>query len=172
MKHLSHSLPSNSPLTPLSLLLFLILLTSCGNKHVIDEEHTFDRNVWNRFSPERFEFNIQNIEDYYHIDVTVAIDTTVYRYHEFPCAITLVTPGGEERSFRTSIALNDKGRWRGEMQDDYRVVTGRVRSYFSFNSKGVQHMDILQNTSQYNLEGIHSIGLNIYKGKIDYSNFD
>ena len=33
-------------------------------------------------------------------------------------------------------------------------------------------MGIQQNTSQYDLEGIHSIGLNIYKGKIDYDSFD
>lgn len=168
MKHLSHPLPFHSPFTSLSLLLFLIILTSCGNKHVIDEEHTFDRNVWNRFSPERFEFNIQNIDDYYHIDVTVAVDTTIYRYHEFPCAITLVTPGGEERSFRTSIALNDKGRWRGEMQDGYRVASGRIRSYFSFNAKGFHHLEVNQATSQYDLEGIHAITLSVTKAKVDY----
>ncbi len=150
----------------------LLLLTACSDEDVIDEEHTFALNVWNRFTPEQFEFNIQNLEDYYHIDVTVAIDTAVYRYKQFPCALTIVTPNGEERSFRTAIALKEKERWRGEMQDGYRVVTGRVRSYFSFNHKGVHHMGILQNTSQYDLEGIHSIGLNIYKGKIDYDSFD
>ena len=156
----------------LFVILTFLLLSSCGSKSVLDEEHIFDRNVWNRFTPEQFEFNIQNIEDYYHIDVTVAVDTALYRYKQFPCALTLITPGGEERSFRTAIALKEKERWRGEMKDGYRVVTGRVRSYFSFNSKGVQHLSILQNTSQYDLEGIHSVGINIYKGKIDYSSFD
>ena len=139
---------------------------------MIDEEHTFGNNIWNRFTPERFDFTLQNIDDYYHIDVTVAVDTSIYRYTEFPCAITLVAPGGESRRFRTDIALKEKDRWRGEMKDGYRVVTSRVRSYFSFNSKGEQHIELLQNTSQYNLEGIHSIGLNIYKGKIDYDSFD
>ena len=51
-------------------LLGLLLLVSCGRKTVINEEHTFDGNIWNRFTPEEFKLSVDNIENYYHIDLT------------------------------------------------------------------------------------------------------
>ena len=153
----------------LSLLCFLLLLlTSCHSKTVTDEEHTFDRNLWNRFTPETFDITVNNIENYYNIDLTAAVDTTVFRYGELPVMLLLKAPGGEERQFYGTVLLKDKGRWRGEMQDGYRVASGRIRSYFSFNAKGFHHLEVNQATSQYDLEGIHAITLSVTKAKVDY----
>lgn len=149
-----------------------LIIVSCSHNTVLDEGREFYRNVWNRFTPEAFTVNIGNAENYYNIDVTVAVDTLHYRYREVPLAITLTSPDGEQRRFTTAVQLQDKGRWRGEMQDGYRVATARVRSYFSFNRKGEHRMEVGQLTSQYDLEGIHGIHVCIEKAKIDYSHLD
>lgn len=148
------------------------LLCSCNNKKIIDEKHTFDRNIWNRFTMEEFSFNVPNIDDYYNIDIMVAVDTLRYRYDMVPLAVNLISPDGERRRILTSVALKEKDRWRGEMQDGYRTAQGRTRSYFSFNKKGEYHMEVGQQTSQYDLEGIHSVAVKIEKAKLDYSNLD
>ena len=153
-------------------LLGVCLFCSCGNKKILDESHTFDRNIWNRFTMEEFSFNVPNIDNYYNIDITVAVDTIRYRYDMVPIAVNLISPDGEKRRILTSVALKEKGRWRGEMQDGYRTAQGRVRSYFSFNHKGQHRMEVGQQTSQYDLEGIYSVAVHIEKAKLDYSNLD
>ena len=146
----------------------LLLFAACGGKTIADEQHTFDGNRWNRFTPEQFDFNVGNIENYYNIDITAAVDTSRYRYSALPVMLILKAPGGEERQFYGAVVLKDKGRWRGEMTDGYRTATGRIRSYFSFNAKGTHHLDVSQATSQYDLEGVHSITLTVTKAKVDY----
>ena len=128
--------------------------------------------MWNRFTPEAFTVGIDNAENFYHLDITVAVDTLRYRYKEVPLAITLASPAGEQRRFTTTVQLKENGRWRGEMKDGYRTATARVRSYFSFNRDGKHQMEVGQQTSQYDLEGIHSIRVHIEKAEIDYSHLD
>lgn len=150
------------------LLVALMALTSCSGNTVYNDEHIFDGNTWNRFTPEVYAINISNIDNYYNIDFSVAVDTTTYRYDEVPVLIELKSPGGEQRQFYGHVVLREKGRWRGEMKDGYRQVNGRIRNYFSFNAKGEHQMEVRHTTSQYDLEGIHSLTVTLTKAKIDY----
>lgn len=153
----------------------LLLLGACSGNTIADEEHLLDGDRWNRFTPEHFDIAVGNIENYYNIDLTAAIDTTRFRYGELPVMLILRSPGGEERQFYGAVVFKGKSsegdqayRWRGEMKDGYRVATGRIRSYFSFNHKGAHTLDVSQATSQYDLEGVHSIALTVTKAKVDY----
>lgn len=144
-----------------------LLFAACGNKTLYDEERTFSNNVWNTFTPETYNIDVSNIEDYYNIDITVAVDTARYRYNNLPLTVNLYSPNNERRMFYANVALTENDRPKGEMIDGYRVVTGRIRSYFSFNSRGEHRMEIGQATSQYDLEGIHSIRLAIEKAPME-----
>ena len=146
----------------------MLLMVSCGDKNIVDERHTFDGDRWNRFSPEQFNFSVGNIENYYNIDITAAVDTALYRYSELPLMLILEAPGGEERQFYGTVLFKDNDRWRGQIKDGYRTASGRIRSYFSFNNKGTHHLRVSQATSQYDLEGIHSVTLNVTRAKVDY----
>ena len=150
------------------IVLGVLLFASCGGKNILDEDREFNRDIWNRFTPESFEFQVNNTNDYYNIDLTVAIDTAIYRYRQFPVYLELKSPDGESRRFNGQVDFMERGSWRGEEQGPYRVITGRMRSYMSFNSKGHHTLEVGQTTSQYDLEGIHSIKANIYKVKLDY----
>lgn len=151
----------------------VLLLCSC-NKPLLDDERTFANDVWNRFTPEVFEVNVDNIEDYYNIDVTAVIDTAIYRYLTVPLLFNLYSPNGEQRSFYAEVPFTENGRWRGEMlpgekkAGTLRTASRRIRAFFSFNRKGTHRMEINQTTSQYDLEGIHSIHVTISKAPLDY----
>ncbi len=154
--------------TNILLTLAVLLCMGCGSKNIIDEERIFANDVWNRFTPEVFEVSVNNTDDYYNIDVTVAADTTVFRYSLLPITVNIYSPSGEHRMFYASVPLKENGRWKGEIVGDRRQVTSRIRTLFSFNAKGDHRIEIGQATSQYNLEGIGSLRLTVENTKIDY----
>ena len=144
-----------------------LTLASC-NKNILDEEREFGGDTWNRFTPEVFETQVNNVEAYYNIDLTVSIDTTVFRYTSLPLTVNIYSPNGEHRMFYSEVPLKENGRWKGETDDGRRKASTHIRTFFSFNGKGEHRIEIGQATSQYDLEGIHSIELEIYKIKLDY----
>ena len=152
----------------LPIILGILLLAACGNKTVINDERTFSGDIWNRFTPEVFEVNLSNVDDYFNIDIAVSIDTARFRYQSLPLTVNLYSPAGEHRFFYAEMPLKENGRWKGEMKDGYRVVERRVRPFFSFNGTGVHRIEIGQATSQYDLEGAHSVRLYIENTKVDY----
>lgn len=152
----------------LLLLSFLsFTFASCG-KHILNEEREFSEDIWNRFTPEVFETHVGNIDAYYNIDLTVSIDTAIFRYTSLPLTVNIYSPNGEHRMFYSEVPLKENGRWKGEIDDGRRKASTHVRTFFSFNGKGEHRIEIGQATSQYDLEGIHSIELDIYKIKLDY----
>ena len=152
----------------LPLLLAMLTLAACGKKALVDDERTFGGDRWNRVTPEVFEVDVQNIEDFYNIDLTVSVDTQTYRYESVPVTVNLYSPNSERRMFYAEVPLKLNGRWRGEVVDGRRVASNHIRTFFSFNSKGKHRLEVGQATSQYDLEGIHSLGVNIYKVELDY----
>lgn len=153
------------------LLTAAALFAGCNNKVVIDDERTFANDVWNRFTPEVFDIDIDNTDNYYNIDFSVSIDTAHFRYSSMPFTVNIYSPTGERRMFYTTIYFKDKGRWNGEpAADGYYVFSNRIRSYFSFNSRGTNKIEVAQATSQYDLEGVHSLGVYIEKTSVDYDN--
>ena len=149
-------------------VLGVLLFISCGKKNIIDEERTFKGGVWNHFSPELFDVNVSNTEDYYNIDMTATVDTSIFRYQILPLTVNIYSPNGERRMFYASIPTKENGRWKGEMKDGKREITARVRTFFSFNCTGAHRMEIAQATSQYDLEGLASFRLTIENTDIDY----
>lgn len=147
----------------------MLFFAACSPKNIIDEERTFAGEVWNRVTPEVFEVDVTNTEDYYNIDMTATVDTALFRYNTLPLTVNIYSPGGERRTFLTAILLKENGRWKGEAKEGKREVTTRIRTFFSFNSKGTHRMEIGQATSQYNLEGIAALRLTVENTKIDYS---
>ncbi len=152
----------------LPILLVLTLFASCGKKALVDDERTFGGDRWNRFTPEVFNVDVTNTDNYYDIDLVVSIDTAVYRYATVPVTVNIYSPNSERRMFYAEVPLKQNGRWRGEVSDGLRMASHHIRTYFSFNSRGTHRIEVGQATSQYDLEGIHSIRLNIYQVELDY----
>jgi len=186
LSSLSHSLPQTS-LHPLFVFLF-ILLASCGGSGSngpaasnsgtadgrtvpageLDEERTFPNNVWNSQTPEIFEIDIKDSNAFYTITYTVAIDTAVYRYQTIPFYTDIYTPDNAHRHLTPEFPIKQYGRWKGEMEDGYRVVTKQLYEYFPFSKTGIQRIEVRQATSQFDLEGIHSFKISIKKADLDF----
>ena len=157
-----------------SLLVFSFYLStfffsSCGDKSdiLIDEQRTFPNDVWNRVTPEVFEIDVENENDYFNIDLTVTIDTALYRYADFPFNLDIYTSDGTHRHLTPQLSVKANDRWKGEPDGAYRTVTKRVQNYFYFNTPGKQRLEVQQATSQYNLEGIHAFAIHIEKAEMD-----
>lgn len=148
-------------------LLFAVL-TSCGGRSIVNEEREFGGDIWNCFTPEVFEAAVSNTGNYYNLDLTVSVDTAVFRYESLPLTVNIYSPNGEHRMFYSEVPLKENGRWKGEAERGLRTVGTHMRTFFSFNGKGTHRIEIGQATSQYDLEGIHSIKLDVYKVKLDY----
>ena len=140
---------------------------------LIDETREFDRAVWQRFTPESFDVKVENPDDYYRIDIEVVVDSALMRNEQLPLTVNMYSPDGERRMFYAYINLVEHGRWKGEMQKGrtkkgLRVMRQTIRPFFTFHDKGVYRMDIGQATSQYELEGLYSLRLDIERTEIDY----
>lgn len=159
-------------------LLATILLFSCGGENVlVDETRTLDNAVWQRFSPESFDINVNNPDNYYRIDFEVVVDSALMRNDQLPLTVNLYSPDGERRMFYTYINLKEHGRWKGQSlegrdKEGLRVIRQNIRPFFTFNNKGTYRMEIGQATSQYDLEGFHSFRLSIERTDIDYKALD
>ncbi|MBP3763295.1 MAG: hypothetical protein J6I49_05365 [Bacteroidales bacterium] len=144
-------------------------LTACGNTKLVDEERTFASDIWNRFTPEVFELKVTDADMYFNVDFTVEVDTVLYRYDDFPMIIDIYDTDGTHRHLTPVLKVRENGRWKGEQRDRYRRVEARLFNYFAFNAPGDYRYEVKQGTSQYDLEGIHSLRLAITEAKLDYS---
>ena len=155
----------------LFLLLFASLAISCGGKKtLLDEERTFPNTVWNRFTPQVYTVDVQQPDTYYNIDLEVVVDTARMRGTQLPLTVNLYSPDNERRMFYSGIEFIQNGRWKGEAADNpgQRVLHQTIRSFFSFNRKGEHRLEIGQATSQYDLDGVHSLKVTISKAELDY----
>lgn len=156
------------------MLAAMALMVACGSKTtLVDQTSTFANNTWQRFSPEVYEFEVDNIDNFYSIDFEMVVDSAKMRNTQLPLTVNLFSPGGERRMFYAYMNLVENGRWKGQMQPGrqkvgMRLMTQNVRPFFSFNSKGTYRMEIGQATSQYDLDGVESFRLLISRAEIDY----
>ena len=160
-----HSLKKHSPL--LSLLLASFLFASCGTRVVLDEERTFS-STWHRFTPQEFEVDIPDADLYFHVDYTVTVDTSIYRYDRLPLVVDIHSADGTHRHLTPVVMLKENGRWKGQQDGPNRVVSARVHNYFTFNQKGVYSYQVKQGTSQYDLEGVRAFHVRIEEAQLDY----
>lgn len=153
----------------LPIFLLLLLLTSCKNSLVYEDQRTFDNADWQFFAPEKFEVPIRNIDDCYNIYAAVAIDTNQMKMSTLPLFVDLYSENGERRSFNSYIRLkNEKGQWAGKFEDGQLLCENRIREYFFFNTTGTHTLEISQYTHKYSLPGIHSLTLKVEKAKLEY----
>lgn len=150
-------------------ILACLLFASCGKFHY-SHDISINSGVWNNFEPRVFEFDWNKPDLCVDLALSVAFDTSRFRDNMLPVGVTMKSPEGELRHFTTNILLRDRdGVLHGEANADGHIVcTEVVRPHIFFNSKGTHRIEVTQNTSKYDLPGIHTVGIRIDKANLDY----
>lgn len=122
-----------------------------------------------RFEPEEFIVNVPSEEDYYNIEMTICLDTNIFKGKEFPLVVNMISSEGEQRMFDAHIPLFNfkEGSRIGTFEDTFQTSSNIVRKYLSFNRKGDFKLQIKQGTSKYELHGIKSIGVKVEKADME-----
>lgn len=122
-----------------------------------------------RFEPEEFIVNVPSEEDYYNIEMTICLDTNIFKGKEFPLVVNMISSEGEQRMFDAHIPLFNfkEGGRIGTFEKTFQTSSNLVRKYLSFNRKGDFKLQIKQGTSKYELHGIKSIGVKVEKADME-----
>ena len=143
-------------------------LSACGSKVLFDESHNIS-GAWNRFKPDTFVVDVNNVDELYDLYLTVTVDTSRYHATSLPVHINVLSELGERRMFPCSITLCDNhGVWKGEWHEGRLVVDQRVRDCFSFNRKGSHTVTVGQATHYYDIDGVRSLRLHIMPTEMAY----
>lgn len=149
------------------LILLALLLGACQNKSILDETRTFANSNWQRFEPETFEANINNIDDCYDLYVDAVIDTATYRDKTLPIIMSIFAPNGERRTIVGTIqVVNKNGTFMGTVDGGQVTCTQKIRDYLYFNNAGSHKFEISQRTSHYDLRGVRSMTFRIVKSDL------
>lgn len=151
-------------------LLCPLFLISCKSDILVQDQRVFDNNTWMRFEMEKFDVNVNNIDDCYDIYLNLVVDTAQLKENVVPLIFNMNAPNGERRMFRTLVNIKNKnGLLLGESHNDgYIYFTHKARNYFFFNAEGVYEIEVGQATNRYELRGIKSVELVVERAELVY----
>lgn len=153
----------------LTLTCSLLLLVSCNKGVVFNETQEIPNGNFQRFTEQKFNVNIENIDDCYDLYVTTVIDTAKFISSTLPIMVTVDGPNGDSRMFRNTIMIRDKtGNWKGDLDGSLLTTVTRVREYYFFNIEGKQLVRISQCSHKYDIRGISMVGFRIVKADLVY----
>ncbi|MDY5969625.1 MAG: hypothetical protein SPJ13_06400 [Bacteroidales bacterium] len=145
----------------------LLLCSACGKKPIFEETHSLNNQTWLRFEPEKYEFNVKNIDDCYDITLIARIDTTLVSFTEIPLIVDMYNESSEHRMLPLKMRTRDnQGKWQGKTLGCYVDITVPIRRYFYFNAKGLQRVEIKQATSKYELHGVSALTITVKKSDL------
>ena len=147
----------------------MMLLVSCGKGVIFDEMQTIPGDNFQRFTEQKFEVDIDNIDDCYDLYVTTTIDTSCYVSNSLPIMVTVDGPNGDSRMFRNIVSVRDKdGNWKGDIDGSTLTTVTRVREYYFFNVAGMHTVRISQCSHKYDIRGISKVGFRVVKADLVY----
>lgn len=136
----------------------LLLLSSCGNKVLIDESHSFKNNCWLRFEPETFSFEVNNPDKNHCLSLTLKYDTSVLTANALPLVVDFFRDSNEMHNFTPTMRLlNSDGTRRGQTIGQFCTVTDTIDQRRTYNGKGIYTYRIKQRTSKYEIYGINGL---------------
>lgn len=146
----------------LPLIALVLLCTSCRNRTILDESHSFDNDTWLRFEPEEFAVPVSNSDMPYCLTVSLRYDTSRFNEAQLPLVVDFFQDSNELHNITPTIRLRDKkGNLLGEHIDRYCTVTDTIDRFRIYSKPGTYTYRIKQRTSKYQIGGIASIALKV-----------
>lgn len=137
----------------------LLGFAACTNSVVYEKEVNFPKKGWNSFRPEKFQFEIKDVEKRYNINLEVKLNDS-FRHFSLPIYYSIDDGSGvENRSGRFSMRIKDLEENFLNPADKNGIYTfeQNFQANKKFNTLGTYTYKLEQGTSNYDLEGVVSI---------------
>ncbi len=145
------------------LVLSMLILSSCGHRKVFESYTKIPNLAWNRFSPVKFEFPVEDTVEGYELTLVVRHMTEI-PYHLLDIESAIYAPDGEVRIKDSRIRVKDnEGKLLGDGMGDLWDVKYTLHKDLKFNAKGLCTVEISSRMSQLDVIGIIEIGLIVKK---------
>ena len=143
-------------------ILLLLLLSSCGRNHIINESHSVEH-PWKSKQTIDFEFEITDTISPYTFFINVR-NNVDYNYSNIYFFINTVFPDGQSsRDTVECILANVRGKWLGKGMGSLKESTHLIRENLKFPVSGLYKMEFEQAMREDELDGIEDIGVKIIK---------
>jgi gliding motility-associated lipoprotein GldH len=145
------------------ILLFALVIASCDNNRVLDENEKLPDNNWYSKKPVGFNVNIADTLARYNVYLNFRIAAD-YRYSNLFVILTVTNPSKEINRQRFELTLADQGgKWLGKGLGDIYTYQERVYSNIDFAHPGNYRFEIEQNMRTDKLQGVTDVGLRVEK---------
>jgi gliding motility-associated lipoprotein GldH len=147
------------------LLLLIVLITSCGNNDVYEQDLAVKAAKWPADQKLRFEFNSA--------DTTTSKDVFVslrhndfYKYNNIFLFITTIAPNGASLTDTAEFIIADKkGKWLGSGAGNLYDLRLLYKNNIKFGQAGRYVFYVQQGMRENELKGITDVGIRIAKAK-------
>ncbi|MFA8300261.1 MAG: hypothetical protein ACEPOV_08880 [Hyphomicrobiales bacterium] len=149
------------------LFITLLSLSSCtSNDKPLEYKYiTMENDTWNRFFSPTFEFEINNADIKYDFYLVAKVNREL-PVNTIPFVLATSFDNGDERAVKLNFQIMDKDhQFYGEFKDGYYICKVPLRKNYFAHKKGTIKLEVTNTTSKFNLEGVHSVGIEMYKSK-------
>lgn len=146
-----------------TVVILLLILSSCGSRTIFREYEEMESYSWNRFKVVEFEVPIENTDPGY--DIVLAIRYIEQIPHDkLLINFTFYTPSGEMRTMDHDIRMREPdGELSGKGMGDLWDLEVTLREDFRFNEEGICKFEIHNRMPRVETIGIMDVGLIIRK---------
>jgi len=143
----------------------LLLLASCSQSLVFEEEKVFEDLIWNRFDLIEMDIPVEDENAIYDLKVRF-VHTDVFPLDQIAMNITLYFPNGGMRSRDYDFRLqNEELQWTGKHKGRFYTHEFPVIVGMRFPEKGITRLRIENKLTKFNNPGIYSVGFTVEKAK-------
>lgn len=145
------------------LFILFLTMTACSHRKVFEKYDLIDNMAWNRFSPVKFEFPVDDTTVGYELTMVIR-HTPDMKYNALNFESAIYAPDGEVRIRDSRMRIKDnEGNLLGKNMGDYWEVEYPLRKDLKFNAMGNCSVEINSSMSTLDIVGITEIGLVVRK---------
>lgn len=141
----------------------ILILAGCSSNVVFEDYVTIPENGWNKDSMATFNVNITNIENYNDLFINIR-NKSDYSNSNIWLFVDVTSPSGKTvRDTLNCYLADEHGKWLGSGWGDLFLVKCPYKMNVKFAEPGEYKFNIIQGMRYDELEGIHNIGITVFR---------
>lgn len=141
----------------------ILILAGCGHDVVFEDYVTIPENGWNKDSMATFNVSIIDVESFNDLFINIR-NKSDYSNSNLWLFVDVTSPAGKTMRDTLNCYLADEhGKWLGSGWGDLFLVKYPYKRNVKFAEPGEYRFNIIQGMRYDELEGIHNIGLSVFR---------